>query len=251
MSGLVERLRRVQGWQVTLTVALLALGFLVAAQLAAERPRIRYTTQERSPLVETALALQASQDSLKARILELRGQIQAQEERGQGSQALLRDLNAQLDLARLQAGLVALTGSGFAIRLEDSDQPMPPGANKDDYLVSARDVRTVIEDLWLAGAEAVAVNGERVTPTTAFIEIGQTVLVNSAYLAPPYTISAIGPADLYDRLSTAATWADFLASRSAAFGIRVLLATPASVDVPAFAGTVTLRYGRPVDSTAP
>ena len=48
------RLRAIPSWQVTLGVALLGLGFLVAAQLAAEGPRVRYTTQERSPLVETA-----------------------------------------------------------------------------------------------------------------------------------------------------------------------------------------------------
>lgn len=246
MNAIIARLRAIQSWQVTLAIALLALGFLIAAQLAAERPRVRYTTQERSPLVETALELQAAQDRLKARILELRSQIQAQEEGGKGSLELVRQLNTELDLARLQAGLVPLTGSGFILRLEDSDQPLPPGGNQDDYLVNAHDVRTVVEELWLAGAEAVAVNTERITVTTAIIEIGQSVLVNSAYLAPPYTVTTIGPADLYDRLSAAPAWADFLAARSAAYGIHVLLASPDHVDVPAFAGTVTLRYARPI-----
>ena len=41
------------------------LGFLVAAQLASEGPRIRYTSQERSPLVETALRLQAEQEAVR------------------------------------------------------------------------------------------------------------------------------------------------------------------------------------------
>ena len=49
----VRRLRAIPTWQVTLGVALLALGFLIAAQLASEGPRVRYTTQERTPLVET------------------------------------------------------------------------------------------------------------------------------------------------------------------------------------------------------
>ena len=58
-------------------------------------------------------------------------------------------------------------------------------------------MRTVVEELWLAGAEGVAVNGERVTVATAILDIGGSVLVNSAYLAPPYQVSAIGPTDLY------------------------------------------------------
>ena len=244
-DGLRARLRAVQGWQITLTLALLVLGFLIAAQLAAERPRIRYTTQERSPLIETALELQTAQDRLKDRILELRSQIQAEEEQGKGALGLVTQLNGELDLARLQAGLVPLTGSGFILRLEDSDQLIPPGTNTADFVVTARDVRTVVEELWLAGAEAVAVSTERVTATTAIIEIGQSVLVNSAYLAPPFTIVAIGPDDMYARLSASPGWTDFLAARSAAYGIKVLLATPASVEVPAFAGTVTLRYAKP------
>ena len=52
----------IPSWQVTLGAALLGLGFLIAAQLAAEGPRVRYTTQERSPLVETATQLQQRQD---------------------------------------------------------------------------------------------------------------------------------------------------------------------------------------------
>ncbi len=77
MTSLSTRLRALPSWQVTLGVALLTLGFLIAAQLRAEGPRIRYTTQERSPLVETALGLTADQDALKARILELNDQIRS------------------------------------------------------------------------------------------------------------------------------------------------------------------------------
>ena len=72
----MRRIRAVPSWQVTLGVALLALGFLIAAQLASEGPRVQYTTQERTPLVETANELQTQQDDLKARILDLRSKIQ-------------------------------------------------------------------------------------------------------------------------------------------------------------------------------
>ena len=81
--------------------------------------------------------------------------------------------------------------------------PVAPDASEADYLVGSRDIQTVVEELWLAGAEAIAVNGERVTPTTAIIDIGSSLLVNSAYLAPPYQVTALGPTDLYDRLSRA------------------------------------------------
>ena len=185
MSALAGRIRAIPSWQLTLGVALLLLGFLIAAQLAAEGPRVRYTSQERTPLVETALALQDQQDQLKARIVALRGQIQAIEQDSAGSQAAVRTLNTQLEEARIAAGLIPLTGTGIVLKLEDSDQPVPPGGNEGDYLVGANDLRRVVDELWKAGAEAVAINDERITTSTAIIDIGGSVLVNAAYLAGP------------------------------------------------------------------
>ena len=247
----VRRLRAIPTWQVTLGVALLALGFLIAAQLASEGPRVRYTTQERTPLVETANELQSQQDVLKQRILDLRSQIQIVEGQGEGSAATVRLLNDRLEQARIAAGLIPLTGTGIVIQLEDSKQPVPPDGSESDYLVGSRDIRVVVEDLWAAGAEAIAVNGERITPTSAIIDVGTSLLINSAYLTPPYQITALGPPDLYDRLSASAGFVDFVRSRSEGYGIGVSLAEPESVDMPAFVGTVTLRYSRPIASPAP
>ena len=242
------RLRAIPSWQITLGVALLGLGFLVAAQLASEGPRVRYTTQERSPLVETATDLQADQEALKAAILDLRSRIQAAEQAGEGSAALVSDLNDQLQAARIAAGLIPLTGTGIVLQLEDSLEPANPDGNAQDLLVGARDLRTIVEELWAAGAEAIAVNGERMTPTTAVIDIGPSILINSAYLAAPYQVTAIGPDDLYARLSASPGFVDFIRARAEAWGLRVSIAEPESVEMPAFAGTVTLRYARPQPS---
>jgi len=242
------RLRAIPSWQVTLGVALLALGFLIAAQLASEGPRVRYTTQERSPLLQTANELQAEQDSLKQRILDLRDQIQSVETQGEGAAETVRQLNAQLQQARVSAGLIALTGTGIVIQLEDSRRPVPPDGSEADYLVGSHDIRTVVEELWGAGAEAVAVNGERITTTTAIIDVGTSLLVNSAYLTPPYQVTALGAPDLYDKLSASPGFVDLVRARGEGYGIQISLAEPDSVDVPAFVGTVTLRYSRPLPS---
>lgn len=251
MSALAARVRAIPTWQVTLSLALLALGFLIAAQLASEGPRIRYTSQERTPLVETALDLQAQQQGLKQQILDLRAAIQDLEASGQGGAAVTQDLNGQLEQARIAAGLVAMTGPGLVLQLSDSTVAIPPDATSRDYLVSGQDVLTVVEELWLAGAEGIAVNGERVTVATAIVDIGGSILVNSAYIAGPYQVSAIGPSDMYDRLARSAGFVDFIRARSETFGIGVSYAVLDNVDLPAYAGSVTLRYGRAVPSASP
>lgn len=247
---IMKRLRAIPSWQSTLGVALLGLGFLVAAQLSSEGPRVRYTTQERSPLIETATELQDQQDALKEDVLDVRSRIQEAERSGEGSAGLVKELNEQLLEARIAAGLIPLTGTGIVLQLEDSLEPVSPDRNEVDYLVGARDIRTVIEETWVAGGQAVAVNGERITPTTAIIDVGPSILVNSAYLVPPYQITVLGPADLYTRLVAAPGFVDFIRARAEGYGIRVAFAEPESVDIPAFAGTVTLRYARPAPSPA-
>jgi uncharacterized protein YlxW (UPF0749 family) len=91
----------IPSWQLTLGAALLVLGFLVAAQLAAQGPRVRYSSQERTPLIETATQLQARQEELKTAILDLRTRIQETEGAGQGSAVTVRELNASLQDARI------------------------------------------------------------------------------------------------------------------------------------------------------
>lgn len=241
MSGVVRGLRSVPSWQLTLSVALLVLGFLVAAQLSAEGPRIRYTSQERAPLIETVLGLQSQQDALKARILDLRAQISTTEGQLPGSAAQEKALNAELERARIQAGLVQLQGPGIVFRLEDADAAGGAGT---DGLVTARDVRIVVEELWLAGAEAVSVNGERVVATTAILDIGNSILVNSAYLAPAFEIRAIGPSDLYAQITSAASFVEYLQDRVSPAGLRLSFAELPSISVPAYAGTVSGRYMR-------
>lgn len=245
MSILVSRVRAIPSWQVTLGLALLALGFLVAAQLASEVPRAQITSQERTPLVGTALDLQAQQEGLKQQILELRAQIRELEDAGRGGTVITRELSERLQDARIAAGLVPLTGPGIVFLLQDSSSAIPPEGAHGGYLVTAEDIRVVVEELWLAGAQAIAVNAERVTVSTAFVDIGGSVLVNSAYVAAPFQVAAIGPSDMFDRMVASPGFVALIRSRAEAYGIGVSWATPEAVDLPAYAGDVNLRVARP------
>ena len=251
MTSLAGRVRAIPSWQITLGVALLALGFLIAAQMAAEGPRVRYTSQERTPLVSTALDLQAQQGHLKQQVLDARAAIGQLEAAGEGGAAVTVQLNDQLEAARIAAGLVALTGPGIVIQLSDSSLPVPADGNARDYQVSGQDVETVVEQLWLAGAQGIAVNGERIVVSTAIVDIGGSVLVNSAYVAAPYQVSAIAPKGVLDRLTKQAGFVDLVRARAETFGIGIQYATPDAVDLPAYAGSVNLRYGRADASPRP
>ena len=180
MSYVAARIRAIPSWQITLGLALLALGFLIAAQLAAEGPRIRYTTQERSPLVEAALSQQKQQRDLKTRIVALRASIQQIEEQDTGAAARTKGLNARLEEARIAAGLIQLEGTGIVLKLEDSTQPVPADGNAADYLVTAADLRTAVAELWQALKEDY--------PKLAPIETRLLYAVNQNYVKPDHAL---------------------------------------------------------------
>ncbi|MDO5727747.1 MAG: DUF881 domain-containing protein [Bowdeniella nasicola] len=77
-------------------------------------------------------------------------------------------------------------GPGLILTLDDQHVTSPEGQLR-DY-----DFHVVINSLWAAGAEAIAINDERIGPTTAIRIAGQAVQVNLKPLVPPYTIEVIG-----------------------------------------------------------
>ena len=226
-----------------------ALGFLIAAQLGAEGPRVRYTTQERTPLVETATGLQGEQDELKARILELREAIQGVEEQGQGSARprprAQRRARSGADRGR------AHPADGHrarppARRFAGSRCPPAPArpTTSSDAATSGPSSRS---SGWpVPRRSRSTASGSRRPPRSS--TSAHSLLVNSAYLAPPYQVSAIGPADLYDRLSRSPGFVDFVRAGPRRSASASPSPSRSRSRCPPFAGTVTLRYSRPLAS---
>jgi uncharacterized protein YlxW (UPF0749 family) len=119
------------------------------------------------------------------------------------NQALPKSGAAARDLARLQAGQLPVTGSGVTVTLRE---PTAPSATPDPgrggttpidatNILTDRDVRSVVNELWHDGAEAISVNGVRLTPTSAIRFAGEAVLVDFEAITSPYRIRAIGASD--------------------------------------------------------
>ena len=73
----------------------------------------------------------------------------------------------------------------------------------------------------------------------------------SPYRPPPYDINAIGPDDLYERLTSAASFVEFVQDRIQPYALRLSFAELDAVTIPAYAGTIRSRYARPDASASP
>ena len=70
------------------------------------------------------------------------------------------------DEVRMRAGPTPLVGPGVIVRLDDSSRKARTGENPNLYLIHDDDLLKVINELRAAGAEALSVNGQRLTGTS-------------------------------------------------------------------------------------
>ena len=144
---------------------------------------------------------------------------------------------------RVQLGLVAVEGPGVTVTLDDSSLDESPSGNLNDLVVHSQDIQAVANALWAAGAEALAVSGQRVVPTSALLCVGNTLLINGTVHSPPYRFVAIGRG-LKDPL-LADPLVDRLQDDAGRFGLGFEVDEADSVRVPAYRGTTAVRYARP------
>jgi uncharacterized protein YlxW (UPF0749 family) len=165
-----------------------------------------------------------------------------------------------LDAAEQAAGLLAATGPGLLVTLAnaepDADADPVGGGAEDDTRgrVQDGDLQLVVNALWASGAEAVAINGQRLGPTTAIRFAGEAVLVDFRPVANPYEISAIGDPDELRSRFLASPEVGALAVISESFGLRFEFAEEDELSVPA-GGVPELRSavpsaGRPAEAAA-
>jgi uncharacterized protein YlxW (UPF0749 family) len=231
----------------TLTLLLAAvLGFVVAVSVLDLRDQASGADSPRALLEQEVLDVRAETDGLEDRRTELEGQIASaqQEVLDAGGD----DAAQRLGEYEQAGGGVAMSGEGVVLSLDDS-APLPsrPGAGPGTVnRVTDGDLQIAVNGLWAAGAEAVSVNGQRVSSTTAIRTAGSAVLVDFRPLSPPYEITALGdPAQLRDGVQDAET-GDYLSEISTRYGIGVSWTTGEDLTVPARA-LGTLREARRTD----
>lgn len=192
------------GWRrrVVPVLVLIALGMLTGTAVAQVRERQVEGTGLRADLAREATDRTAATDALARRTQELRDEVASAREAALGNDALGKRLTDGLTALGLASGTLPVRGPGLVVTIDDApdDGGQADGArpgNAADGRVQDRDLQSIVNGLWAAGAEAIAVNGQRLTALTAIRGAGEAVLVDLRPLSPPYAVEAIGnPEDL-------------------------------------------------------
>lgn len=239
-----NRIGRPSKITLSLVLASFVLGFMLTVQFRSTAARLPVREQSRQATTGAVLRLEEEQKQLKLRVAELRSQLAAMQrmEAGAGGVPMLV---ANTDQQKLLAGLLDLHGPGVTVVLDDSTRAMAPTDDANDFIIHDYELRDVVSLLWLAGAEAISVNGERLVNVSSVYCVGSTILVNDTRLSPPYETRAIGdPAALDQALQNPKNLSQ-LRSRVKSFGIQFRVVQQKDVVIPAYSGTLNIRYARP------
>ena len=235
------------GWALSIAAALGIVGFVGAAQWNSSVARQEFTTSAQQVLAGQVVQLEAEQKQLRDQIGEAEAEVQRFQEESTSSSATLAQLNQQLAAARLAAGLTAVKGPGAVIEIADSKRVVPAGENPQNFIVLVDDLRDIVTALWASGAEAIAINGERLVATSSIYGVGASVLVNTSFLSPPFRIEAIGSAGLLDRFTANDAFRGRVAQRIDVFGLEFATAASEELTLPEYVGTTRFRWAVPFD----
>ncbi len=236
---------RVWRLQAGLAVVLAAAGFLAVTQIRNElliREQLQVPSQRLEELGFRLREMERMRGTLEQQIEQMRGQLHAYEQGAAQGRAQLEVLGRQLDQFRALAGHVPLSGPGVVIELNDSPFPLRPGDDPNTVILHYTDLQGVLNEAFASGAEAIAVNGERVVTSTGVNCVGTTILCNTKRLAPPYRVTAIGDVD---QMANYLMRPEGVLQGLRAFGFPVKVTKAARLTVPAYRGSYRFTYARP------
>jgi uncharacterized protein YlxW (UPF0749 family) len=240
--------RRPSGWAVLVPVVALAAGLLFATS-----ERTAQGTDLRGGGVVELSGLINQRDAAIAReqqeLSRLQRQVQQLTKQAASRDGAVAAAQASGDAGALSAGLVALTGPGVEITLNDApsrpDGTLPPDARPDDLVIHQSDVQAVVNAVWAAGADGVAIMGKRLVATSAVRCVGNVLLLQGRTYSPPFVITAIASGSAVRSQLAASPQVAVLKQAADAFGLTFTVRDRGTITLPAYDGPLDMQYATP------
>jgi uncharacterized protein YlxW (UPF0749 family) len=180
-----------------LALCLAALGVLLATAAAQVRDRAPAVARTNQQLLEEIDQRTAATSQLEDDVNALQSQVDRARVNGLRLTTIGREAAAGLDEVERAAGVTPVEGPGIRVTVDDAelDESGPGGTSAESSelgRVLDRDLQLVVNGLWAAGAEAVSVNGQRLSSLSAIRNAGDAILVDFRPLSPPYSVLAVG-----------------------------------------------------------
>ncbi|GGT92104.1 DUF881 domain-containing protein [Streptomyces violascens] len=235
----------------------LAAGLVLAAlvvTVGAAQARITapVVAKERQELINRVESETKAADKLQSDVDGLRTEVGDQQRK-----ALEKHGGDQGELVALLSGATEVHGPGVKLVVDDAkdtaqgdgSQPRESTTFADTGRVRDRDMQRVVNGLWQSGAEAIAINGQRLTSFSAIRAAGDAILVDNRPLVPPYTVLAVGDGKKLSTDFQDSADGQYLHVLQQNYGIRASISAEGDVRLPA-APSLTVRTAKPMATGA-
>ncbi|MFG2942459.1 DUF881 domain-containing protein [Streptomyces sp. NPDC048282] len=228
----------------------LVLAALVVTVGAAQaRVTAPVVAKERQELIDRIDRETASADKLETSVDKLRDDVSARQ------RAALKESggSGRADLVGILSGATAVHGPGVKLVVNDAKEassggdgsnPRETSGFSDTGRVRDHDMQRVVNGLWASGAEAISINGQRLTALSAIRAAGDAILVDNRPLVPPYTVLAVGDGERLGSRFQDSPDGLYLHALEQNFDIRATISTESDVRLPA-APSVIVRTAEP------
>lgn len=228
------------GYIIILSIMMFLLSFLIISQ-------VKTVINSNSDIIQLQ-----REDDLRDSILEWKEKYNSTKEQLDITQTKLNEymnnisqtdktielLQKELKQINIVAGLTDVKGPGITITLNDAIEKNPLFF-EEDQIVHDTDIAQIVNELRAAGAEAISVNEQRITNTTAIRCVGPTIKVNDIKIGAPFIIKAIGNSQyLYSGL----TMKNGVLDSMKKYGLQVEVLQSENIQIPKYEGAINMKY---------
>ncbi len=151
---------------------------------------------------------------------------------------LQNELTGYLDMSCAEA----VHGAGVKILVDDGTRALYEGEDINDLIVHDLDILLIVNELKRCKAEAIAVNGHRITPYTSIVCSGYTIRMDGMVYARPFEITAIGDSK---RISSAFLAPEGYGTLLMDWGVIFSIESLEDIEIPAYTGEMKFKYAKP------
>jgi uncharacterized protein YlxW (UPF0749 family) len=235
---------RLSAWTALVPVAALAAGVLFATS-----GRTALGTDLRGDVIELpglVAARERENAQRQAELTELQAEVEALTELAGTRDGAVAAARARGERGALSAALEPLRGPGIEITLDDAPQradgARPNGARPDDLVIHESDVQAVVNAVWAAGADGVAIQDQRLIATSAVRCVGNTLLLHGRTWSPPFVVSAIVDPDAVRAQLAVSPEVAVLQQAVADYGLTLAVTDRSDVLLPEYDGPLVMEY---------
>jgi uncharacterized protein YlxW (UPF0749 family) len=222
-----------------LTLAVVATAGLMMSSAAVSARGQDLRPNRNTDLIELVRAQAARNADLAKQVGDLRTEVDKLSTQQGGGVA---DTSA----AAAAAGLTAVKGPAVSVTLTDAPANVTPiGVAEELLIVHQQDIQAVVNTMWQAGAEAMSIQGQRVTARTGIKCVGNSVLLHGIPYAPPYVIVAIGDQRAIEQALDSSTYLQAYRQYTDRYGLGYAEKRITEATLAAYTGAIELGYARP------